>query len=247
VRIISNKFDDPLCDGEMDLWTYLHFAGAKIRFYTGTSFMHSKYISIDNEVAAVSSINFSKNSLIKNREAGIIMSNDNSGELIKYTQSIFEYDFKNGEEFQPSQQYSKADINLIKDKTPLPVNISQHWHFQCKTESPIPRPHAGNHKIGLFASPDHAFGEVIAAVNQTQKSFWISIYEISHPDLCLEIIRLHQRGVEVKIFASNDVFGEKEKEAAHVCYNHLKAAGVKVRLSAPHCLSFSHQKVFYFK
>jgi phosphatidylserine/phosphatidylglycerophosphate/cardiolipin synthase-like enzyme len=232
----------------MDLITYLHFAGAQVKYYASTTFTHSKYISIDGTEAAISSVNFSKTSILKNREAGMIIANDTSGELIKFTESIFEYDFENGQDFHPQQRYAQADLDIIKDKTPLNVNVSQHYHFHyCNTESPKPVRHQSDVNIRLIASPDYAFESVMSVLNQTKKSLLLSIYEITHPSFADVLIALKSKGVELKLFVSNDIFAEKDKEAAAKVYTQLYNHGIHVIQSHKSCLTYSHQKVFDLK
>ena len=44
------------------------FAGVEVTYYASTSFMHAKYIQVDGKKASVSSVNWSHNSFMNNRE-----------------------------------------------------------------------------------------------------------------------------------------------------------------------------------
>ena len=47
-------------------------AGVEVTYYASTSFMHAKYIQVDGKKASVSSVNWSRNSFMNNREVCII-------------------------------------------------------------------------------------------------------------------------------------------------------------------------------
>jgi len=55
---------------------FLKLAGADVRYFTTVTFLHSKYISVDGKKAAVSSVNFSFTSFMENREAGLLIEDD---------------------------------------------------------------------------------------------------------------------------------------------------------------------------
>ncbi len=66
----------------------------EIRFFKGLGHNHNKYLSIDGEQTSISSINFSNNSITKNREAGAIVFNAN---VSKYFKTVFDWDWANSE------------------------------------------------------------------------------------------------------------------------------------------------------
>ena len=73
VRIVTNDFSTPDCAGTLTPLSYLALNGATVRWYNQTTFMHAKYVSIDGKRTSVSSINFSKTSFTRNREAGAVL------------------------------------------------------------------------------------------------------------------------------------------------------------------------------
>ncbi|KAG2386367.1 hypothetical protein C9374_002813 [Naegleria lovaniensis] len=245
VRIITNKYDDQLCDGKMDLLTYLKIAGADVRYYTTTTFLHAKYIAIDGCKAAISSINFSQTSFRKNREAGILVNEcqTSSGIVQKFSQSVFEYDFKQAVPLQVDySQYSQSDIQLVRTSTAT-VTIPENLHFQhCDASSGTIQEYRDTYNISISASPDYAYDFLMSALRQTRKSLKVSIYEISHPDLCDYVIQLNQQGIALTLFASHYVFSKSEALDAYKCYRKLLDNGITVTLSAKECLEFSHEK-----
>ncbi|MHA1800361.1 MAG: phospholipase D-like domain-containing protein [Candidatus Heimdallarchaeaceae archaeon] len=67
--------------------------GIQVKFFKGM-YDHNKYISVDDETVQVSSINWSNNSFVNNREAGAIVKNAN---VAAYFKIIFDYDWAAGE------------------------------------------------------------------------------------------------------------------------------------------------------
>ncbi|MHA1211599.1 MAG: phospholipase D-like domain-containing protein, partial [Candidatus Heimdallarchaeota archaeon] len=68
--------------------------GAQVRFFKGLGHNHNKYINVDGKIVAVSSINWSNNSVVNNREAGAIVRND---DVATYFTTVFDYDWGNSE------------------------------------------------------------------------------------------------------------------------------------------------------
>ena len=66
----------------------------QVKFFKGLGHCHNKYVSVDNEVVQVSSINWSNNSVVNNREAGAIVNNSNVAAFFK---TVFDYDWANSE------------------------------------------------------------------------------------------------------------------------------------------------------
>ena len=76
IRIITNNFSTPTCPGSISPLDWLVLNNIQVRFYTSTTFVHTKYIAIDKGAkTAISSVNWSYTSFLKNREAGVILEN----------------------------------------------------------------------------------------------------------------------------------------------------------------------------
>ncbi len=67
--------------------------GVQVKFFKGM-YDHNKYVSVDDEVVQVSSINWSNQSVEDNREAGAIVKNIN---VALYFKDVFNYDWALGE------------------------------------------------------------------------------------------------------------------------------------------------------
>lgn len=63
--------------------------GIQVKFFKGM-YDHNKYISVDGETVQVSSINWSNNSFVNNREAGAVVTNTN---VAAYFKTVFDYDW----------------------------------------------------------------------------------------------------------------------------------------------------------
>ena len=76
---------------------YLEKHGAEVKFiYTNWSYfsnVHNKGMIVDNKSVLIASINWNENSVTCNREAGIIIENE---EIAKYYSSVFFYDWELG-------------------------------------------------------------------------------------------------------------------------------------------------------
>lgn len=125
VRLITNDYGYADCPGTISMLQYLALNGASVRFFTTTTFVHAKYIAIDNGTkAAVSSINWSKTSMTKNREAGALISGNEA--LLGYMQAVFEADFTQAYDLVPSD-WSAEELAIITDPTDLPVVLPTIW------------------------------------------------------------------------------------------------------------------------
>ena len=93
MRILTNYYDVKTAQGMITPLDFLSIAGAQVRYYKTTTFMHAKYIQTDNSTVASSSVNYSYTSFMENREAGFIISGDGSGEAINFYNQIYNYDW----------------------------------------------------------------------------------------------------------------------------------------------------------
>jgi phosphatidylserine/phosphatidylglycerophosphate/cardiolipin synthase-like enzyme len=247
VKILTNdpaQYGDKQCEGKMSLLTFLAIAGAQVKYYTTTSYMHSKFISIDNgEWLSISSINYSKTSIMSNREAGVLIYRNK--DITNFTRSTFDYDFNIAQAIDiPWDQYTQSDIDAVRSKDPIPVVVPPNYHFtHCKVDSPAPKMmKVTSAQVTLTVSPDFAYDTMVNTVKKAQKSLQLSIYEVSHPALCDLIIDMASNGIDLKIFVSHEVYGKDEAQQALECYRKLYAANILVKMSHPYCLMYSHQK-----
>jgi phosphatidylserine/phosphatidylglycerophosphate/cardiolipin synthase-like enzyme len=244
VKILTNDPDvygNKQCPGTMSLLSYLVAIGAQIVLYTSTNFMHSKYLSIDGRTVAISSVNFSKTSIMNNREAGIVTTH--SG-IVAFSRDVFQYDFSHGTPYTINlREYNATDIAYIRQHYPKVV-VPETRTFNCEVKSPKPdfSSSFSADNVGIIASPDYAFDAITALLNSTKNSLKLSIYEVSSASLCDVLINLVAKGVNLQLFVSHEVYSLNERKDAAKCYKRLAEKNIKIILSAPKCLTYSHQK-----
>ncbi|MHA1127237.1 MAG: phospholipase D-like domain-containing protein [Candidatus Heimdallarchaeota archaeon] len=100
----------------------------EVRFFKGLGHNHNKYVSADGQVTAISSINWSNNSVVNNREAGAVVKNAN---VAAYFKTVFDWDFANSE---VPTGYS-GDVNILAplDKEILSGNYLVEAEFLLDT------------------------------------------------------------------------------------------------------------------
>eukprot|EP00817_Percolomonadidae_sp_ATCC50343_P000704 CAMPEP_0117421084 /NCGR_PEP_ID=MMETSP0758-20121206/2267_1 /TAXON_ID=63605 /ORGANISM="Percolomonas cosmopolitus, Strain AE-1 (ATCC 50343)" /LENGTH=301 /DNA_ID=CAMNT_0005203037 /DNA_START=370 /DNA_END=1272 /DNA_ORIENTATION=- len=228
----------------MDLLAYLQILGAEVKFYTSTSFTHSKLIIVDGRSASISSINFSKTSIMSNREAGMILHEDDSG-IVKFALDVFNYDHAHGY-IRAVPPVDDSQIQAIKSTTHLTVTVPDPYVFKyCNATSPKPTLITGHMDMKIIASPDYAFDNIMKEISGSPlKSLWLSIYQITMDEFCDDMISLKKANpdMDLRLFVSNDIYGKADKAIALKCYGKLLSSGVAVKMSHKYCLSYSHQK-----
>lgn len=121
VRLMTNNYTQTTCEGTINPLDWFYLNGIQIHFYSTTTFMHSKVVIIDHgKRTSISSVNFSKTSFTKNREAGVVIE-DCSCPAMDLYQSVFQYDWDNGFDYQLDANYSSDDLKLIKDSSPMDI------------------------------------------------------------------------------------------------------------------------------
>ena len=111
--MLTNNYSQPTCFGKIAPLDWLYLNKIQIRFYTTTTFMHSKFVMVDKgKRTSVSSVNFSKTSFTKNREAGVILEGCDCSVTDLYKE-VFEYDWDKGTEYKMNQHYSSSDMEVI--------------------------------------------------------------------------------------------------------------------------------------
>ncbi len=241
VKILTNNYNTPTCRGYIAPLDYLALNGVEIVYYASTTFMHAKYLHVNGNKTSVSSVNFSWTSFNKNREAGIIMSGDDAAPLMSMMHSVFLDDFAAGTPYKVNQTYSSSEMATITSKDAYPVVIPAPQKFPGNYITPKPTPIAGPSTVTAFTSPDAAQQTLLADVTSATKSFQLHMYQITDPNLCTLMEKLHVSGINTTLMVSAKIFSSSDSAAAHVCYNQLLKAGLQVRLT-PSYYTFSHQK-----
>lgn len=121
IRLLTNNYTQTTCKGTINPLDWLYLNGIQIRFYTTTTFMHSKVVFVDSgKRTSISSVNFSKTSFTKNREAGVVIEDCTCPALDLY-QSVFQYDWDNAFEYNIDTTYSTKDMRVIQDNSTLEI------------------------------------------------------------------------------------------------------------------------------
>jgi phosphatidylserine/phosphatidylglycerophosphate/cardiolipin synthase-like enzyme len=241
VRIITNNFTFSACAGRVIPMDWLALNNIQIRMYTTTTFMHAKFIVIDRGTkTAVSSVNWSYTSFMRNREAGVIVE-DCDCSAISFYQSVFQHDWGKGIEYVISRQYSQSEVKIITDPSLLPYTIPKsevNGTFVTKLVR-----YSGVKIKKAYTTPDNARETLLAYLGQTEQSLNLAVYQVTDEGLCSELLNLHKRGINVTVLVSAIVIPEYNRLKANECYKNLTDGGMKGRVQrANHNFQFSHEK-----
>lgn len=208
--------------------------------------MHVKYLLVRNSTgstkAAVSSVNFSVTSFMRNREAGMVVAGSDENHMIKFLNATFDYDFANGLPYVVNQTYSPSDMEQITATAPYPVNVPTGPQIPGAYITPVPTAvNATMSGLALYASPDFARAQLFADMGSAKSAFAIYIYQITDFQMAQQLITMSGNGINVTILVSKTIDSYYDYEQAQLCYRNLTAAGVRVRW-APTYYSFTHNK-----
>ena len=173
VRLLTNNYSQPTAPGKITPLDWFSLNRIQIRFYTTTTFMHSKYMVIDHgKKTSVSSVNFSKTSFTKNREAGVVLEDCNCS-AIEFYQSVFEYDWGQASDYVVDNSYTDDQMKTITDPSSMPVNIPPPpaipgaYVTSLKTYTDV------SVKRG-YTSPDNARDVILSYLQNVQSSLQVS-------------------------------------------------------------------------
>eukprot|EP00698_Gefionella_okellyi_P012872 TRINITY_DN34_c0_g1_i1.p1 TRINITY_DN34_c0_g1~~TRINITY_DN34_c0_g1_i1.p1 ORF type:complete len:452 (-),score=78.97 TRINITY_DN34_c0_g1_i1:26-1342(-) len=240
IRLITNNYNTPTCNGKIAPLDYLALNDIQIRYYTTTTFMHSKYMSVDGKKAAICSINYTQTSFFKNREAGVVLG-QGTDTMQQFATSVFNFDWAQATPYHVNNTYSAADMHEIQSRDLYTVPNPQPPYIPGAYVTPKPTWLSGNMQTQIFASPDFAYKLVAQDAQTAQKTFAMEIYQITEPDLCNAVQDMYKRGVAVNLLVSSRIYDETDWKAAQVCYKQLYEAGLKFR-KTPSYYTYSHQK-----
>ena len=172
VRLLTNNYTQTTCKGTINPLDWFYLNNIQIRFYSTTTFMHSKVIFIDNgKRTSVSSVNFSKTSFTKNREAGVVIEECSCPALDLY-QSVFQHDWDNGFDYHIDATYSNSDMRVIQDKATMDLpntvlpKISGAYVTSKKTLE-------GVTVTKGYVSPDGARDVILSDLSEVQSSIQV--------------------------------------------------------------------------
>lgn len=240
VRILTNDYGVFCAPGRIDPLDFLHVAGATVRFYRTTTFLHTKYVAVDGKRVIVSSVNYSQTSFMRNREAGVVLEGPGFKPIFGALTSYFDADWAAGGDWV-SNVYNASDMAILLDRRvvavplPPPPHIAGTYRTHSVTvNGPIGR-------VGIIANPDDAWSIVGADLRATQHHLAVYMYQVMTP-FCETLLALHRRGVDVELLVSDRIFDEADFEKAQECYTSLHKAGVRIRKTASDGFEYCHQK-----
>ena len=201
----------------------------------------AKYMSRDGKAASVSSINFSKTSYTKNREAGMVV--EGSSDAIKFMTSVFEDDWSAATSYTINQTYPSADMDIITATTKRSYTLPDISPGMAPTPTPVAASDVSALKV--YTSPDYAHTTLMDQLRNATKSVEIEIYQVTDDDLCSFLAGLgsQEGGPTLKLLVSRYIYGPRDHTLATACYNKLQGAGVTVRMTQDISFyQYCHQK-----
>jgi len=91
---------------------------------------------------------------------------------------------------------------------------------------PVARPGAASIQGPYFSDGDRISERIIAAINHTQNSLDLAIFDLTQPDITAALAAAHRRGVKIRIVAD-----ERQAHEPHSEIPYLTSQGLAVRLS----------------
>ena len=173
IRLMTNDYTQPTCEGLIAPLDWFQLNGINVRFYRTTTFMHSKFMVADKgKRMLISSVNWSHTSFMKNREAGVVLE-DCSCSAIDLYQSVFEYDWENGIEYQVSNDYS-SDTKAFITASPMKVVMPPPADIDGAYVTPLKK-YSNVTVVRGYASPDDALDTVMDSLQNVQSSLQVSM------------------------------------------------------------------------
>jgi HKD family nuclease len=254
VNFLTNNYNIPTCSGmiaPLD-WFALN-NGINVRYYTSTTFLHAKYAQVHppksgsstDRKAAISSVNYSKTSFTKNREAGVVLTGGNSqaDSLLDAADQVYQFDWSQSVPYVVNNTYSPQQMAIITSTASLPVVIPSPPNIPGSYITPVPSPITtkSSSESTIFFSPDNSMDGLLKGINATQYKIMVHIYQVTDTLLCQDLLNLFNNGVNVTLLVSSYIDDKTDYALAKECYNTLYDAGMNFRLT-PKYYTFSHQK-----
>ncbi|MHA1945817.1 MAG: phospholipase D-like domain-containing protein [Candidatus Hodarchaeales archaeon] len=189
---------------------------------------HNKLVIIDGKVTILSSINFSENAFLNNRETGLVIQNT---AVAAYYESIFDSDWNDGEVPSSAKQGQATSIeNIEKSEYSSPTNL-------------VPTNFTGTYNVTLFTNPDNADEIIFQYLQSAQSSIYVSMYTISRPDFNNTLIDLKNGNpaIDIQVLISKRRVGSSENEYTYAAAKSLTDNAIPVYNSTSD-LNFYHNK-----
>eukprot|EP00731_Ephydatia_muelleri_P036690 Em0305g10a len=172
VRLLTNDYYVPTCQGMVTPLDWLALNGIQVGLYTTTTFLHAKFMTVDRgRRTLVSSVNFSKTSFTKNREAGVIIDSCSCSAIDFYQQ-----------------------LTYIKDPSILPYALPSYYKVKgAYVVAPFTSYDGVTIKLA-YTAPDYAYDTVMKGLSATTSSLEVMIYEITNAAMCNITLELFNAG-----------------------------------------------------
>lgn len=238
VRVITNNYNSEDCDGKISLLPFLALNNVKVAWYSSTTFLHAKFMIIDNQIVSVSSINFSKTSFTKNREAGATLTGLPPGSsLLQFVTTVFDDDFNSAQILPPDiSKWTSEELNIITDSSPIPISIppppapSPDYYV---TPKPTPIQTTEGNDVAVYTSPDDALDTLMSDITSAKTSLDLEIYQVNSSPLCEELAQLADDGVRIRILGSSSIYGSSDCSGSNACWRYQWRSGLRQSTTKP--------------
>ena len=269
VRVLTNKYDDEEvgCDGRVTMKDFLSLANPEkmeVRYYRSTSFMHAKYIARDGGKAmSISSVNWSRESMRENREAGIILREGDGPDRLfdRVSNRAFEYDWKRAQKHARGvEDIAKEEMAIIKGSAVGDAKLAKTKGMANKNakntitndDSVKPFvtkmekiPLGEGSSVEMFVSPDFSRDSLLRFLRSAENVVYIYTYQITDDEIADTLVDLAMRNdVKVFLMLSPRIYADWDRKKASQVQMRLSKAGGKniIIHSAPKHFRYSHLK-----
>ena len=104
--------------------------------------------------------------------------------------------------------------------------LSRWLGTSARSVAPVATPGGARVEGPYFSDGDRIAERIIAAVNHSQKSIHLSMYDLTQPEIAASLEAAHRRAVEIRIVAD-----EHQSREPHSEVPYLASRGIPVRLS----------------
>lgn len=243
VNLLTNSYNTPTCQGTKNYispFDWLSLNGATVRYYSTTTFYHSKFLLINGKAVSISSVNFSHSSFMKNREAGMVIRGDD--DLMTWALDAYTVDWNQATNYTVNNTYTPAEMGLIKNGTivdivmPPPTEINGSY-----ISPPNPPPIDASTNLTVYTNPDSARSLIFQDLADAKESFDLFMYQITDFGICDALMDRFKAGLNVTVLVSDSIYSFYDEATAQLCYNRLYGAGL-IPVFTPSYYEFSHQK-----
>ena len=216
VRFLTNDYGPlPTCNDKITPMDWMSLLGMQIRYYRTTTFAHTKFMIIDRgRKILISSVNFSKTSFTKNREAGVIVS-DCSCAATELYQDVFNNDFETGYDYRLTRDYSKKEMEFVQSHKRLPPGSMGPFIIKGAFVTRM-KPVKGVSLLQGYTSPDYARETFFDGLNSVKHSLKVHIYQITDKEICAKLLDMFHSGIDIRLLLSAHIVGMEDSKEAKV-------------------------------